>query len=193
VEILDGATCAVLDTVAVSFQPDMDQLVIVPASGSATSRAITLDDQAASMPKPSMDPNRCIGLADGLSVTVENRTSETYDLIARSASGDLVSHLLEVPGRGSGAIVGNGILSWGAVKGTTLMAAGAIDLVDPATCRILSTVEYPDYGAFVVSIDDGGRMAIADGPLPTGPSLPRKGFACVPGGTPLPSASPSGS
>ncbi len=46
------------------LQPDMDQVSTVPASRAASSRATTIDDDAASMPKPSMDPNRCVEPGD---------------------------------------------------------------------------------------------------------------------------------
>ena len=194
VEILDATTCAVLDTVAVSFQPDMDQLVTVPVIGAATSRAITTADRAVPTPSRSTDPSRCVGPADGINVSVENRSSKSYDLVARSASGDLVGYLLELPGHGSGPLIGNGVLSWGAAKGgpDRLMAAGVIDLIDPASCRILSSVEYPDFGSFTVTIDEAGDMTIANGPLPTGRDLSRKGVECVPGATPQPAASGTG-
>jgi hypothetical protein len=195
VEILDPKTCARLDTVAISFQPDMDQVLTVPASGTASSRATTIDDDTASMPKPSMDPNRCVGPEDFVSISVENRSSMTFDLVARSISADLVSQLLEVAGKGSGSLASIGFPNWGVSKAKvdSRLGAGAIDLIDPASCRVLATVEFPDYGSFVVTIDEGGALSIADGPLPTGPSLPKKGVACQPGGTPLPPASPAGS
>ena len=166
----------------------MDQVLTVPASGAAAARAVTTEDQQSPGPLASMDPSRCVGPADFVNVSVENRSSTTFDLVARSQSGDLVSQLLEVAGSGSGSLASVGIPNWGVSKAEadSRLGAGAIDLIDPASCRVLATVEFPDYGSFVVTIDDRGAMSIADGPLPTEPSLPKKGVACLPGGTPLP-------
>lgn len=61
VDILDAASCSLIETVALDFGSAMDQVLTVPASGAAAARAVTTEDQQSPGPLASMDPSRSSG------------------------------------------------------------------------------------------------------------------------------------
>jgi hypothetical protein len=191
-ELLDKATCDVIETVSVTFASKPDAVLTVPVAGGATTRALNDADRNAAGPEATMDPNLCLGPADGLNVSVVNRSSEPYFVVVRTASGESVAYPLQVPRHGSGTLVTNGVLAWGRAVGLDILAAGSIELLDAGSCRVIGKVQHPDLGSFAVLVDESGAVTIGPAPLPTDPGLPKVDKPCAPGATPRTSASSPG-
>ena len=160
--ILDAATCGEIESISLMFDSVADPLIIVPATGAATSRAMTVAEQQALRPAASPSPEVCLGPSDGWSLSVVNRSDRAFSLamLAPDAGG------VGPPGRAVFDVSphADGTVTWPSVVGET--AAGPIDLLDPTTCSVLDTVDHPAWGTFVVTIAEPGDLTIEPGLLP---------------------------
>ena len=187
--LLDAATCQAFASLDLTFETVPDPMIVVPQAGAPTARALAADEQGALGPAPPLSPNACVGPADGWNLVVVSRADRAFSLSMTGPNQGGVANpgrfLFELSPKASGTIV------WTGLVGDTV--AGPIDLLDPATCKIVASVDHPAWGNFVLTIDEAGRMTIEPGLLPTDgvplPGAPSRtsGSGC------LPVSAPSGS
>jgi hypothetical protein len=184
--ILDAATCQAFASLDLTFETVPDPMIVVPQAGAPTARALTTDEQGRLGPAPSLSPNACVGPADGWNLVVVSHADRAFSLSMtapyRGGGANPPRVLFDLSPNASGTIV------WTGLVGDTV--AGSIDLLDPATCKIVASVDHPAWGNFVVTIDEAGRMTIEPGLLPTDgvplPGAPSRtsGTGCLPVGAP---------
>jgi hypothetical protein len=180
--IIDAATCEALASLTLTFETVPDPMIVVRPAGAPTARALTAEERGARGPAPALSPNACVGPDDGWNLLVVSRSERAFYLSMTAPNRGGVANpgraLFDLAPRASGTIV------WTGLVGDTV--AGAIDLLDPATCKFLASVDHPAWGNFVLTIDAAGRMTIEPGPLPTdGVPLPgthsrTSGSGCLP-------------
>lgn len=155
IDILDGASCEVLTTFAVSFETDLDPLVTVSANGPPVQSVVTDEDEG-KIDRAVQSQNLCERPADGWTVAIVNADNETYYLMANDEAGE--------PLRGYYAKVLPNSTAVVRLYAGENAAAGALVLAD-TNCSPLDEVDHAAWGTYVMTIEDA-KATIEKGPIP---------------------------
>jgi hypothetical protein len=177
VDILDPTSCAVVQTVTLTFEKGLDPLLTVPPSGPLTRTEQRPGDTPTAAVRESR--NACPEPSDGWTISVGNPSTTIRRLIAYDEGGTALWQA-KLSGDTTATI---------RLGGYQHESAGSIVLLGLG-CKVLDRVDHAATGTYVIKVKSE-TMTIEPGPIPIDdPELPTTGEFVCPVTSPASSASP---